>query len=168
MINYMPKLVECATYSAGRAARATAEQIAAWQAMARAFNAATRASAVSLAGSQLDHSDYDVLVTLAQGPAEGLRPTELAERVLLTKSGMTRLVDRLAERGLIERRACPTDRRGQLVALTRKGRYLLARAAPGILRSLAAALGPLSAADLTALRRISERIEEAATAHSRE
>lgn len=166
MINYMPKLVERATYSKGRTARASKEQIAAWQALARAFSATARVTEASLAGSQLDPSDYDVLVTLAEGPPEGLRPTELAQRVLLTKSGMTRLVDRLAERGLIERRACPTDRRGQLVALTRKGRYLLGRAAPGVLRALAVALAPLSPADLAALRRASERIVEATSPHS--
>lgn len=166
MINYMPKLVERATYSRARAGRATAEQVAAWQALARAFNATGRTVGASLAGTALDPSDYDVLVTLAEGPADGLRPVELAQRVLLTKSGMTRLVDRLEERGLIERRACPSDRRGQLVALTRKGRYLLARAAPAMLRALGSAMGALSPADLAALQRIAGRIEEASTAHS--
>ena len=163
----MPKLVDRATYSRRRTGRATAEQIATWQAWARAFNATGRLTGASLAGSELDPSDYDVLVTLAQGPADGLRPGELADRVLLTKSGVTRLVDRLEQRGLIERRACPTDRRGQLVALTRKGRYLLARAAPAMLRALGQAMGALSATELAALKRVSERIEEAATAHSR-
>lgn len=164
----MAKLVERATYSKGRSARASPDQVAAWQAMARAVSATGRLIGAGLAGSELDASDHDVLITLAQGPADGLRPTELAARVLLTKSGMTRLLDRLEERGLIERRACATDRRGQLVALTRKGRYLLARATPGALRALAATLAPLSASDLAALKRLAERIEEAATAHSRE
>lgn len=168
MINYMPKLVERATYSKGRTARANSDQIAAWQALVRAFSATARLTEASLVGSKLDTSDYDVLLTLAEGPTEGLRPTELAQRVLLTKSGMTRLVDRLAERGLIERRACPTDRRGQLVGLTARGRHLLRRAAPGLLRALGVALGSLSASELTALKRSSERIVEAATAHSAE
>lgn len=167
MINYMPKLVERATYSRPRV-RATGEQIAAWQALARALNATERAISTRLAGSELDPSEYDVLVTLAEGPAEGLRPRELTDQVLLTKSGVTRLLDRLAERGLIERRVCATDARGQLVALTRKGRYVLARAAPGMLRALGTAMGGLSAADLAALKRMAERIEEAATAHSLE
>lgn len=167
MINYMPKLVERATYSRTRL-RATGEQIAAWQALARALNATERAISRSLAGSALDPSEYDVLVTLAEGPAEGLRPRELTDQVLLTKSGLTRLVDRLAGRGLVERRACATDARGQLVALTRRGRYVLARAAPGMLRALGVALGGLSAAELAALKRTAEHIDEAATAHSPE
>lgn len=167
MINYMPKLVERTTYSRARP-RATGEQIAAWQALARALNATERSISAHLAGSDLDPSDYDVLVTLAEGPAEGLRPRELTAQVLLTKSGVTRLVDRLADRGLVERRACATDARGQLIVLTRKGRYLLARAAPGMLRALGTVMGGLSAADLAALKRMAERIEEAATAHSAE
>jgi DNA-binding MarR family transcriptional regulator len=171
----MSKLVEHATYSQGRAtrsrgrtARATNDQIAAWQAFVRAFLAATRAHEAALRCSELDASDYDVLLTLAEGPPEGLRPTELAQRVLLTKSGITRLVDRLAERGLIERRACPSDRRGQLVALTPKGRRAQRRAAPGLLRSIASSVGALSAADLAAFRHAAERITEATTPHSPE
>jgi DNA-binding MarR family transcriptional regulator len=167
MINYMPKLVDRATYSRRRL-RASGEQIAAWQALARALNATERAISRDLAGSELDPSEYDVLVTLAEGPAEGLRPRELAADVLLTKSGLTRLVDRLAGRGLVERRAFAADARGQLVALTRKGRYVLTRAAPGMLRALGVAMGGLSAADLAALKRMAEHIEEAATAHSLE
>lgn len=162
------KLVDRATYSQGRTApgtgrrsRATPEQIAAWRAFVHAFLATTRLTELSLHGSQLDPSDYDVLVTLAEAPREGVRPSELAERVLLTKSGITRLVDRLVERGLIERRVCPTDRRGQLVALTPRGRHLLRRAAPGLLRALGTALGSLSPSDLTAIKRSSERIVEA-------
>jgi len=147
-------------------ARATAEQVAAWQAFARAFAAATRSQEAALAGSQLDLSEYDVLVTLAAAPPEGMRPTELADRVLLTKSGVTRLIDRLEERGLIARHACPLDRRGRYIGLAPAGRHLLRRAAPAILRGLATLMAALSPPDLAALERASERITEATTAHS--
>lgn len=173
MINYMAKLVDRATYSEGRSAPprgrkagATGEQIGSWRALARAFAAATRVQEAALAGTGLDLSEYDVLVTLAGAPADGMRPTELADRVLLTKSGTTRLLDRLVERTLIARHACPLDRRGQLVALTPEGRHLLRRAAPAMLRALATALAPLTGAELGALRRASESITEASTAHS--
>ena len=162
----MPKLVDQTTYSGGRNRRAIAAQIGAWHAFVRAFNAATRLSAGALEGTSLDPSEYDILVTLVQGPPEGLRPGEVAERVLLTKSGITRLMDRVEKRGLIERRACLTDRRGQLIVLTAEGRRLLRRATPRILRSLRAILGTLSAAELETLTRLSERMEAAATAHS--
>ena len=166
MLNYMPKLVDQTTYSPGAAHRTVRARIAAWQAYARAFNAASQASAVALAGTDLDASEYDILVTLVAGPPEGLRPSELVDRVLLTKSGITRALDRVERRGLVERRACATDRRGQLVALTTRGRNALRRASPRLLRSLRRFLGQLSPAELEVLTRLSERIEEAATAHS--
>lgn len=174
MLNYMPKLVERATYSPGRpavprrAARANDAQIAAWRAFVRAFNGSTRWQERTLEGTGLDLMEYDVLVTLAEGPAEGVRPTDLADRVLLTKSGMTRLLQRLEERGLIGRQACPADRRAHYIAMTALGKRRLRRAAPGLLRGLAAVLAPLSPQDLTALRHIAERITEATTAHSPE
>jgi DNA-binding MarR family transcriptional regulator len=172
MINYMPKLVDQTTYSVaggrrpGRAGRATAEQIAAWQAFARAWTSALRSQEAVLEGSGLDLSEYDVLVTLAEGPPEGMRPTELTERALITKSGMTRLLQRLDERQLIERHACPSDRRGQLIAVSAQGRHLLRRAAPGVLRGLAGLMSGLSTADLASLTRTTERMTEAATPHS--
>lgn len=175
MLNYTRKVIDRATYSQGRPdrsrgrpARATPEQIEAWRALARAYTAVLRRQEQALAGRELDISEYDVLVTLAQGPPEGLRPSELAERVLLTRSGMTRLIDRLEERGSIERRECPSDHRGQLVALTPAGRRGLRRAAPGLLRGLGGALALLSPSELAALRRATERITEATTAHSPE
>ena len=173
MINYMPKLVDRATYSTGsptgrrgRAARATDPQIGAWRALSRAFVEARKAQEAALAGTPLDLSEYDVLLTLMHGPPEGVRPRDLAERVLLTKSGVTRLLERLQERALIESRACPTDRRGRYIGISPTGRRLFRRAAPALLRSLGAALAPLAPAELSALQRATERITEAATAHS--
>lgn len=169
----MSKLVDRATYSQGRTAqsrgrraRATDAQIAAWRAFVRAFSSATRSQERTLEGSGLDLSEYDVLVTLGQGPPEGMRPSDLAERVLLTKSGMTRLVQRLEERGLVGRHACPLDRRGHYISMTPSGRHLLRRAAPALLRGLASVLAPLSPQDLSALQRAAERMTEATTAHS--
>ena len=134
----------------------------------RAFTAVTRIQEAALDGTQLDLSEYDVLVTLAGAPPEGMRPGDLAERVLLTKSGMTRLLQRLEERGLVARHACPLDRRGQYIAMTPEGRHLLRRAAPALLRGLGTVLAPLSTDDLGALRRAAERMTEATTAHSSE
>ena len=172
MLNYMPKLVDGATYSGrarrtrGRAGRATPEQIGAWQALARAWTSSLRSQGTALEGTGLDLSEYDVLVTLANGPPEGMRPTELTDRALITKSGMTRLLQRLEERGLIERRACPSDRRGQLIGLAPPGRHLLRRAAPDVLRGLAALMAGLSPAEIATLTRATERMTQAATAHS--
>lgn len=67
-------------------------------------------------------SSYDVLVQLATGPERGLRMSELAEAVMLSRSGLTRLVDRLAREGLLERNDCPDDARGSYAVLTSAGR----------------------------------------------
>lgn len=166
MINYMPKLVERATYSRRRP-RATDEQVAAWRGIARAYSAVTRTLDDAIRHLDLDLSEYDALVTLAEAPPEGLRPSDLTERVLLTKSGMSRLLDRLESRGLVERRACPLDRRGYYVALSPSGRHALRRAAPSLLAGLARALEDTAPNELAALARLGERVAKE-TADSRE
>ena len=70
---------------------------------------------------------YDVLVHLEETP-DGLRMNELAERILYSKSGFTRVVDRLEEAGLVRRVRPDNDRRSILVILTDKGRDTMERA----------------------------------------
>lgn len=160
----MLKLVDSTTHSRKcdrRRTRANPEQIAAWRALARAFAAAREGMGASLLGTGLDISEYDVLVTIAEGPPEGVRPTDLASSVLLTKSGITRLLDRLDDRGLVARLACPTDGRAQLITFTSRGRSLLRRAAPSLLRAINASFGGLSGAQLAELQRSADRIAAA-------
>lgn len=80
--------------------------------------------------------DYDVLLRLAAAPEKALRMSDLAERVLMSPSGTTRLVDRLTERGLVGRREDPTDGRVALAHLTRAGAEHLSRAAKTHLRGI--------------------------------
>jgi DNA-binding MarR family transcriptional regulator len=82
-------------------------------------------------------AEHHLLAVLGEADEAGMRPTELALVSTLTKSGLTRAVDRLQAEGLLERRACPADGRGQLIALTAKGRRTLRRAAPEFFRSVA-------------------------------
>src|SRR5881275_1515586 len=74
-------------------------------------------------------ADFDVLAQLAKAGGE-LRVTELAERALISRSGMTRRVARLVEEGLVRRDRASTDARGVVVALTETGRARLAETAP--------------------------------------
>lgn len=73
-------------------------------------------------------AEYDVLVQLDAAGERGLRMAELAEAVLLTRSGLTRLVDRLEQQGLVERSRCPSDARGMHATLTSAGSARLADA----------------------------------------
>jgi DNA-binding MarR family transcriptional regulator len=74
--------------------------------------------------------DYEVLVHLSESPDHRLRMAELAERLLLSPSGVTRRLDGLVREGLVAREACPTDRRGSFAVLTPAGWTRLQEAAP--------------------------------------
>ncbi|HXF71662.1 MAG TPA: MarR family transcriptional regulator [Actinomycetota bacterium] len=79
---------------------------------------------------------YDVLARLDAAPDGRLPMHELADSVLFSKSGLTRLVDRMAEAGLVRRVACPTDRRVTNAEITPRGRRRLTAATPVLLASL--------------------------------
>lgn len=64
---------------------------------------------------------YGILLTLSQAGDGGLRPSELADVLPITASGVTRLVDRFEADGLVERHTCDTDGRGNVVTLTATG-----------------------------------------------
>jgi DNA-binding MarR family transcriptional regulator len=107
------------------------EELAAWRAFLRAHAHVLRRLEQDLVTAHdLPLASYDVLVQLAESPARQLRMTDLAERVLLSRSGLTRLVDRLEREGLVERRACPSDARGTLAVLTDAGTARLRQAWP--------------------------------------
>jgi DNA-binding MarR family transcriptional regulator len=72
--------------------------------------------------------DYEVLLYLAQAPDSKLPMSALAERTMLTRSGITRLIDGLVEAGWIERVACAKDARVSYAALTEEGYEKLRRA----------------------------------------
>jgi len=81
-------------------------------------------------------SSYDVLVNLESAPDRQMRMSELADAVLLSRSGLTRLVERLEREGLLERADCPSDARGSLAVLTEQGMSRLAQARKTHLRGV--------------------------------
>ncbi len=102
----------------------------AWQAFLRASIRLMERLDAELAGHGISLADYEILVHLSAEPAAELRMTELAARTLVSRSGLTRRLDRLVESGLVERRSCPTDRRGVYAVITPAGRSRLDQAAP--------------------------------------
>jgi DNA-binding MarR family transcriptional regulator len=64
---------------------------------------------------------YDVLIALKQAPEQRLRLSELADALLVNRTNVTRLADRLEEAGLLQREACKDDRRGAFAVLTKAG-----------------------------------------------
>jgi DNA-binding MarR family transcriptional regulator len=93
--------------------------------MLRAHAALTRELDAQLAREhKLPLSSYEVLLFLADAPDGRMRMAELAEGVLLSRSGLTRLVDRLEREGLLKRKPCESDARGFFAEITPKGRRL--------------------------------------------
>jgi DNA-binding MarR family transcriptional regulator len=82
-------------------------------------------------------SSYDVLIELYEAPERRLRMHELAERVVLSRSGLTRLVDRLEAEGLLTRGRCGTDRRGAYAVITEQGIAALQQTWPIYTRGIA-------------------------------
>jgi len=69
----------------------------------------------------LSLAEYDALLQLVGAPERRLRMSALADRVLLSRSGITRLVDRMVADGMVERSTCPTDARGLMATITPQG-----------------------------------------------
>ena len=91
-------------------------------ALVRAHAAATRKLSAELSADHgLTLSDYEVLLRLARAPERRMRRVDLAEQVLLTASGVTRLLDGLEQSGYVERAACSSDRRVVYAVLTEGG-----------------------------------------------
>ena len=115
-----------------------AEQLAAWRAFLRAHSTMLRRIS-----RDLDEADlpplawYDVLAVLRDAPDQRLRQVEIAERVLLSNSGLSRLLDRIVARGLVERISCESDRRAFFVCLTDEGRDMLEKMWPVYARGVA-------------------------------
>jgi len=83
---------------------------------------------------------YDVLLELSRAQ-EGLRPFALEQELLLAQYNLSRLLDRLEGAGYLERRACPEDGRGQIVAITGAGRALVKRMWPTYRAAIARHIG---------------------------
>lgn len=107
---------------------------------------------------------YDVLVQLSEADGHRLRMQELAERVLLSKSGLTRLIDRMEREGYVVRSPCSDDRRGTWATMTDTGFERIRRTAPthlgGVREHFADVIDDVEAAHLaTALQRIVSRLD---------
>ncbi len=125
----------------------------------------------------LSLAEYDALLQIAHSPGRRVRMNVLAERVILSRSGITRLVDRLEAAGSVERAACTTDARGQEAVLTTVGldrlrsaatthldgvrRYFLDRLDASALADLEASLGRVADPLGSAMRSTHEGCEPA-------
>ena len=111
--------------------RASDWRIGVWRSFLRAHAAVTRElERELLAETGMPLGWYDVLLQLAEASGRRLRMAELADQVLLSRSGLTRLIDRLQAEGLVRREPSPDDARGTFTVLTTEGMSRLRAAAP--------------------------------------
>lgn len=114
-------------------------ELAAWRGLLRVHATLSKALDAELeAVHGLSLTSYEVLMQLADRDAERMRMCDLADSILLSRSGLTRLVDRLERDGLVARGQCSSDARGAFACLTPKGAELLAAARATHLRGVRA------------------------------
>jgi MarR family transcriptional regulator, 2-MHQ and catechol-resistance regulon repressor len=100
-------------------------------------------------GHGLSGQRFEVLVRLVRSPGQRLRMSDLAAQTTLSASGLTRVVDRLVREGLVERAACPSDRRGSFAVLTATGERQILAALPAHVAQITELLeGAFAPADL--------------------
>jgi DNA-binding MarR family transcriptional regulator len=160
----MWRMSERARTSQGRRSEARPRlgdhELRAWQALLHARHEVMEKLETELEAEHgLSLGDYDILVRLARAPERRLRMTELAKRVMVSPSGLTRMVDRLVVEGLVERERSDEDARVMLAHVSERGRALARRAARTHLRGIREHFtGRLSERELWTLATILETI----------
>ncbi|HVY78377.1 MAG TPA: MarR family transcriptional regulator [Solirubrobacterales bacterium] len=136
----------------------------AWSALARTHAAIAGRLQESLAAADFPPLPwYEVLATVADSPQQRMKMGDLAEALVITRGGLTKLVDRLVKAGLLERTFCETDRRVSYATLLPAGAELLEEMRPVVVAELKSSFASkLSAAEADALRETLERVRVSA------
>jgi len=138
----------------------------AWGALTRTHAAVTSRLQEALAQSDFPPLPwYEVLATIADAPDQRMRMGDLAEALVITRGGLTKLVDRLIKAGLLERTFCETDRRVSYATLLPSGEQLLEEMRPVVTAELAIAFSAnISEAEAGQLRETLDRVRGTACA----
>jgi DNA-binding MarR family transcriptional regulator len=141
------------------------DQLAAWRAFLRAHGTMLRRIARDLEEADLPPlSWYDVLACLRDAPDKRLRQVEIAERVLLSHSGLSRLIDRMEKAEVVRRTSCAADRRSYHVELTPHGEEMLKRMWPVYARGVAEDFLPALGNNPCEIRRVLDDIGQSCDA----
>jgi DNA-binding MarR family transcriptional regulator len=136
----------------------------AWGALTRTHAAIAGRLQEALAASDFPPLPwYEVLATVSEAPEERMKMGELAEALVITRGGLTKLVDRLIRAGLMERTFCDTDRRVSYATLLPAGRDMLDEMRPVVIAELKIAFAAnLSEAQARDLREALDRVRSSA------
>lgn len=139
--------------------RAKAYAVEGWESLFRAQVSLLRRFREKFRGSELSLGEYDVLYNLSRFPGRRLRLRELNQNILLTQPSLSRLVERMEQRGLVSRERDAEDGRGTVVVMTDAGaaeqRRVGREHAEAIARYVGGALEP---AELRELRRLCDKL----------
>ena len=135
------------------------EAVDAWEALYSAQVAVLRRLRSAFADDDLSFSEYDVLVNLSRMPGHAARIRDLNRRLLLTQPSVSRLLDRIAARGLVAKSEDPRDARGTVVTLTATGYGLFRRIASRHAAVIADLMSALEPQELRELARLAEKLQ---------
>ncbi|WP_223693901.1 MarR family winged helix-turn-helix transcriptional regulator [Leifsonia poae] len=121
--------------------KARPNAVSAWESLFRAQVAVMRTLAAEFPTKDISFNEYDVLFNLSRQPNRELRLRDLNKHVLLTQPSVSRLVDRLVARGLVDKCPEPTDARGTVIRLTDEGFELFRRVAVEHMRTITDRVG---------------------------
>jgi DNA-binding MarR family transcriptional regulator len=135
------------------------DEMRAWRAYIETTSRVAAALEADLAPHGLTLGDYEVLAVLSDAPDQQMRMCDLAESLRLSASGLTRRLDGLVRSGVVERRACVSDRRVMHAGITPAGMRMLKRVAPLHVESVRRhLLDPLDRRDVRAMGEIFEKV----------
>lgn len=133
--------------------------VAAWESLFRAQVTVMRALAAEFPSEIISLNEYDVLFNITRAPGRRLRLKDLNRAVLITQPSVSRLVDRLTARGLLEKSHDPDDGRGTIVAITEEGFALFRRVAFAHMDAISRHVGTaLDEAELRQLIELCDRL----------
>ena len=135
--------------------------VEAWESLFRAQVAVLRQLNAEFPTSEISFTEYDVLFNLSRAPERRLRIRDLIPHLLLSQPSVSRLIDRLAQRGLVEKLPDASDARGTIVALTEAGYGLFKRVAVSHAEAIARRVGGrLSPDELVQLTELCRRLRD--------
>lgn len=164
MIQAMSEQATATREAPGGSAAARTPHGDAWGALTRTHAAVTQRLQEALAQSDFPPLPwYEILATVSEAPEQRMRMGDLAEALVITRGGLTKLVDRLVKAGLLERTFCETDRRVSYATLLPAGERMLAEMRPVIVGELEVAFSArISTGEADALRETLDRVRASA------
>lgn len=138
------------------------DAVTAWEALFRAQVRVLRVLNAEFPDDALTFNEYDVMFNLSREPGHEIRMRDLTRNVLLSQSSLSRLVDRLVARGLIEKCEDPRDGRGTILSLTEAGSTVFRRIAREHVTAIDRQMtNALSATELVELARLCQKLQVA-------